>query len=258
MELWSAHYKDKQHDLDCVIENHYKEELANPSLKMCIGGVIFWGCELDDWELSQTESEANIRNIMDRFSLLKYGNKESGYHYWLQSYQLQIKIPTLVFSLIERREIPAELDIVFNNCPQEEARVDYKLDGESVKSNANNCEKFVLLIEGQIYEAVNPSEFFEDSLQSICKQITGKYYLCNCFGCLYSDYSPYGQGNIGSLCCFVENKEKYLKVYSKYEGEYTIWDAFNDGFVQCQETAICKLFAPRINCLGGYRGEIYE
>ena len=51
MALWSAHYQDKQHDLDCFIENHYKEDLADPSLKMYIDGVIFWSCELDDWEL---------------------------------------------------------------------------------------------------------------------------------------------------------------------------------------------------------------
>lgn len=78
------------------------------------------------------------------------------------------------------------------------------------------------------------------------------------FGCLYSDYSPYGQGNIGSICCFVANKEKYFKVYSKYEGEYTIWNAFDEGYVQCRETDLCKEFVPRINGRGGYRGMIYD
>ena len=129
----------------------------------------------------------------------------------------------------------------------------FKLDGEKVEPNTTVCEKFALIIADQCFKAAAPSELFEVSLQSICRQIAGKYYLYNCFGCLYSDYSPYGQGNLGNLCCFAANREKYLKVYSKYEGEYTIWDAFEDGFSQCQETDVCDEFTPRINCLGGYR-----
>ncbi|WP_310602879.1 DUF6304 family protein [Anaerosporobacter sp.] len=256
MQVWQAHYKDKQHDLDIVIENHYDDNYTEQSFKICIDGVIFGGSGLDDWELSETES--NISDIMKKFSMLKYGSKETGYHYWLQSYQMQMRIPCMVFSLTEKRKISAELDIVFNNSNQENARAIYKLDGKSVNPNMNICERFALIVEGKYYNAIELSEYFEISMQSICKQIAGKYYLYNCFGCLYSDYSPYGQNNIGSLCCFVESKEKYLKVYGKNEGEYTIWDAFEEGFVQCQETAVCNEFAPRINCLGGYRGGIYE
>lgn len=258
MEQWQVHYQDKQHDLNCVIENLYDDADTEQPLKMCIDGVTFWGSGFDDWELSSNEQETDITQIMQRFSLLKYGYKEQGYHYWLQAYRMQITIPTILFSWAAQCKLPAKLDIIFHNQPQDKATAIYRLDGERVIPNTTICERFALVVADQCFAATNPSEFFEISLQSISKQITGIYYLCNCFGCLYSDYNPYGQGNIGNLCCFVANKEKYLQVYSKYEGTYTIWDAFADGYIECQETAVCEQFAPRINCLGGYRGKIYK
>lgn len=258
MELWKAHYQDKQHDLDCVIENLYTNYNAEQPLKMCIDGVTFWGSDFDDWVLSKTEDPESINSIINHFSLIKYGCKEKGYYYWLQSYQLQVKIPVLVFSLDVQCKISAELIIIFNNQPGKNFGTIYELDNERIKPNTTICQKFALIVGKQYFEAETPSTFFEISLQSICKQISGKFYLCNCFGCLYSDYSPYGQGNIGNLFCFIKNKESYLKVYSKYEGEYTIWNAFNNNPIECQETGLCKNFSPRINCLGGYRGTIYE
>lgn len=257
MEHWEAHYQDGQHDLDCIVENLYGDEGAVQPLRMCVDGTAFWGTGLDDWELSETEDEACIGSMMGRFSLIKYGSKDNGYHYRLQSYRLQVKIPASVISAAGQHEIPGELDITYSNETGKHTGVIYRLDGEQVRPADTVCQRFALVTAGRCFEASPPSEFFETSLLSICRQMAGTYYLRSCFGCLYSDYSPYGQGNLGNLCCFVKHKDNYLKVYSKYQGEYTIWDAFEDGFVQCQETAVCEQFAPRIHCLGGYRGNIY-
>lgn len=99
-------------------------------------------------------------------------------------------------------------------------------------------------------------------LESICKQISGKYYLCNCFGCMYSDYSSYGCGSIGGIVCFEAVAEIYLRVNGKYSqylevGQCTIWDAFDAGGRQRYETEVCERFKQCIGGLGGYRGQIY-
>lgn len=57
--------------------------------------------------------------------------------------------------------------------------------------------------------------------------------------------------------------ETYLHVKGKYEedleaGQCTIWDAFDLGGIQCQETGLCERFKPRVGGLGGYRGGIYK
>lgn len=212
MEYWKAHYQDRQHDLDCIIENMYEADSAEQPLRLCVDGVAFYGTGLDDWELSDTEDDASIGSIMERFSLIKYGSKEKGYHYWLQSYRLRVMIPASVFSVTGQDEIPSELDIIYSNENRKHTRVIYRLDGEQIWPAETICESFALVIDGRCFEASHPSEIFESSLLSICGQIAGTYYLHNCFGCLYSDYSPYGQGNLGNLCCFVKNKDSVQQV----------------------------------------------
>lgn len=258
MEVWQAHYWDAEHDLNCVIENRYDEEHAEPFLRLYIDGTVFCGAGLDDWKLSAVQPEKPGCGCGKGFSLLQYGSGEQGDGDWLQDYTLQVNIPVDVFQITHKQKIKAELQIVLRNEPkQKHIGVSQRNDTVKTELNTTSCQQFALVMEGRQFAAEHPDVMFETSLQSICKQISGSYYLCTCFGCIYSDYSPYGQGNLGNLCCFAANKHEYLKVYSKYEGEYTIWDAFESGCIQCQETGICGEFAPRIDCLGGYRGTIY-
>ncbi len=262
MEQWQAHYCDGKHNLDCIIENHYGDNDTEQPLKMCIDGVTFYGMDFDDWELSENESAANIDIALHKFLLFKYGSKEAGYRFMLQSYTLSIKIPTYSYSLKNQCRIFAELEVVFSIGSNVELTGSYYLlDGEKVCPGKTACKSFRLLIGNEIFEAENPSTFFETSFLSVCKQINGKYYLCNCFGCLYADYSPYGQSNMGTMLCFFDVAEKYLQVNGKYgenlnENECTIWDVINQGRI-CQEVGLCDKFVPRVDCLGGYRGLIY-
>lgn len=262
MDIWQAHYQDRNHDQDCIIEGFYDTDDAGHSFKMCIGGVVFYSCGLDDWEPGGTDVKGPGR-AGEQFALFRYGSREKGYHYMLQSYTLHIRIPTVLFSLEKQERMNAELDIVFageENVGQTGSF--YMLDGERIRPDRSVCRTFALSVGDERFEAAIPSTFFEISLESICRQIKGKYYICNCFGCLYSDYSPYGQDNIGTIFCFADIAEAYLRVNGKYEeylseGECTIWDAFANGGRQCAETGLCGRFAPRINCIGGYRGLIY-
>lgn len=261
MEKWQAHYKDKHHDIDCFIENFYNDNSEEVALKLTMDGVTFWSDELDDWELSESETKESVEKATKKFSLFQYGDKEKGYRYRLEDYTLSITIPTEVWELKQQKKLCGELHIVFSSEKDDTSTTScYFLDGKKVFPETVICKTFALSVKEDYFEAKNLSTYFEISLQSICKEMAGKYYLCNCFGCLYSDYSPYGNGNLGNLYCFVENAETYLQVIGKYKEspeQVTIWEAFDEGGKACQETGGCERFAPRTDCLGGYRGLLY-
>lgn len=262
MEKWKVHYKDKNYDIDCEIENWYKERNSRTSLTMCIDGVEFGSYGLDDWELIEEENEEKVQEAMKKFSLFQYGDKEDGYGYALQGYTLTITIPTYVWDIKEQKKLCGELNICLASAEDcIPTTGEHTLDGKPVQPEIVICKSFALSVKEDYFESEEPTTFFDTALASICKKMSGKYYLCNCFGCLYSDYSPYGGGNIGSIYCFVENAERYLKSVGKYKTspeQITIWDIFNEGYKACQETNLCEKFAPRVNCNGGYRGLIYK
>lgn len=173
-----------------------------------------------------------------------------------------IKIPTIVWDIKEQCKIEAELHIIFEFVLENGVLSGTDMSDYEAMENASECEYFALNIGEECYEAEPPDAFFDVSLENVCKQLSGKYYLCNCYGCMYSDYSPYGCGSFGGIVCFVDVAEIYLRVKGKYsqyleDGQCTIWEAFNTGGRQCYETEVCKRFKPRIGGLGGYRGQIY-
>ena len=266
MEIWDAHYRDEYHDLDCEILNYGSGE-SDP-FRLCIDGVTFKGCDLDDWEIDAKTYEADRENIDRRFSIFRFGSREKGYHYMLQGYSLSLWIPVVMFSTERQRREQGELEIVyssFSSGAEDMLPVGscYVLDDEKVYPDHTVCENFTLHISGECFQAEVADLFFDTSLEVICHQIKERYYMCNCYGCLYSDYSPYGCSNIGMMACFAENAEKYLRVNGKYsqhlkEGECTIWDVFAEGYEQRQETELCERFKPRADGLGGYRGLIYK
>ena len=231
MIYWKTKYIYKNYKIDCIIKNNLK------NFKLNINNINFISDYLDLWELS----EKNIKK--NTLPTINYKKN----HILLLYELIEITIPTKVFSLKENLLIKSEIKI----------KLSQQINNNNIKII---CKEFLLKINNEIFKASELSEFFDISLNSICKQISGKYYLYNCFGCIYSDYSPYGNGNIGNMICFEKYKEKYLIVNGKYKSEnyITIWDLFdNKDLKMCQETQICKKFKPRINCIGGYRGTIY-
>lgn len=145
MERWQAHFRDKLHDIDCVIENDYGEGEVWQHLKLCIDGITFWGTELDDWELSEKVSGAELEEAQRKFSLTKWGKKESGYRYMLQEYSLSMKIPTKVWDIEKKCKIEAELNIAFEvKEDKEKSRCRFCLDEGSVLVNVSVCDRFAL------------------------------------------------------------------------------------------------------------------
>ncbi|QDT94310.1 DUF6304 family protein [Gimesia algae] len=92
-------------------------------------------------------------------------------------------------------------------------------------------------------------EDMEDKLLKIQKQLPDGLFIQACINCLYSDYSPYGNGVFGCMMCFRNLKQEYLQVKSKEEF-FHIHDHFER---QVQETWLCDEFERRVPGTG-YRG----
>lgn len=264
METWRMYFHDQQHELEGVVENHFDEEETAHAFKMTLDGVVFIGDSLDDWELADGDKGEVWRDAQQKFKLLCYGSADKGYTYWLQAYTLTLTIPTVVFDRAGQQRLDAEMMITLaSTANNEQTGSAYYRDGEKLWPDHSVCQAAVLTIGTERFTATALSPFLEIPFSDICAKLSGKYYLCNCFGCRYSDYSPYGQDNIGTLYCFVEQASIYLAVNGKYSdrleaGQCTIWEAFEAGGTPCQETGLCARFAPRSGGLGGYRGLIYR
>jgi hypothetical protein len=109
--------------------------------------------------------------------------------------------------------------------------------------------RLTLLGGGREWVSSGTTGYFEDELLDLQRQLPSDAYLLACFNCQYSDYSPYGNGLFGSMLCFRNIKEEYLRVRSKQE--FLSVHGRAERFVQ--ETYLCKEFARRAAGTG-YRG----
>ena len=90
---------------------------------------------------------------------------------------------------------------------------------------------------------------FEGVFEILREKLPDNIIVKTCYTCLYSDYSVYGSDIFGTMLCFRNVKEAYVKVKDK--GEYMdIMDHFDR---HVQETYLCEDFAPRTKDVG-YRG----
>jgi hypothetical protein len=92
-------------------------------------------------------------------------------------------------------------------------------------------------------------DLVETALIELGERLPGRGRLRCCFGCDFSDYSPYGNGVFGTLYCFRTAKREYRRVVDK-DALFDLWDK-TAGAVQ--ETWLCEEWEPRI-AGRGYRG----
>lgn len=249
MEQWKAHFKDGEHDADVIIENNFSEDNILHSLRMVVNDTAFTGMEFADFELANDEGFLKGEG----FNIFTWGKKPN-YHRLLQRYSLSLEIPTQVINIKSGTDENAILRISYSleEDTKKTSSCRTMLDDVRVYPDIIRCHEFSLSINQEKYECESPSPEFEFSLLQICKKIKDKYLLKCCFGCLYSDYSPYGNGYFATMLCFESRGAKYEKVTTKN----ALWDIYDDN-VQVQETHHCERFRPRINTSGGYRGLIY-
>ncbi|RLD74954.1 MAG: hypothetical protein DRJ10_16165 [Bacteroidetes bacterium] len=234
MQTHITKYTDNTGSVNTEIINEFNEE-SNFCLFLDINGVKFQGSSFDDFELIDKQNYAPTQ--MQRFTLnkLKYHNSDE-FELELCNCTLEVLIPV---KIIEKRN-KKELDLILNmelslGKPKNNGGIDFE--------NAI----FSLSINNKQYKS--ESDMMEEGLENLQKQFDGKYAFKNCFGCLYSDYSPFGNGFFGSLQCFRDRKEEYLKASDKME----FISLADKGFISVQETYLCKDYKQRIKNTG-YRG----
>ena len=256
MIIYKAHFKDENHDLDIDIVN---SESGYDSLSFEIDGVRFIGNPFD-FELYEPE-----KNDVDAlpFAILKDGGNtrsdgtKSGYYYCLQRYELEITIPVKIVRRCDNMDMGAYIRIKYASRQRIEtdkrSNVICLCDDKVIVPDIVDISEFSLNIDDEVYHGKNVADF-ESALISIYKLIKDKYEMFCCLTCQYSDYSPYGNSDFGTMLCYRRYKAEYLKVNSKDE----FFEYLSDLKAEfMQETQLCKEYAPRTLC-SGYRGYISD
>jgi len=254
MQIWKAHFTDKLHNEDIDIINSEEEYINNP-LSFLIDGVKFQGTGIGDFVLAD-EKQACIAK--DKFSLFKLNgnyNKNNSlvqYIYELQRYSLDVKIPVFVVCIKTQDTIQGILNIKFSykkTLTSQQQSV-YIYDGAQQYRDTADVSVFSLTADGKCFKSNAPGLYFEDALLDINRQIKEDYYIKSCFTCQYSDYSPCGNDDFGTMLCYKNYKKDCLKVNNKSSYFKYLWGKKHETR---QETYLCEEYKTRTSCRG-YRG----
>ena len=252
MQYWKAHYKDALHDADIVIMN--AEDTAEP-LSFTLDGIRFQGSSYADFHLSD---ETQYDAAKEKFCLLKWGGHYTKYHittpysYDLQRYALTLEIPVNIYRKRDGAFVLGTIRLAYQYTEHDEAHHQpiYLCDDTRVYRDEAKVSDFSRLVDGLRYESSRKSLFFEVALHHICTQIKEDYLLKCCFTCQYSDYSPYGSDDYGTMLCYRRYKEDCLRVNNKEEYFRYLEERDYDAR---QETYLCGQYSPRCQA-AGYRG----
>lgn len=254
MQYWKAHYKDASHDVDIKIENTEEDYSTNP-LSFTLDGVKFQGTSLGDFQLAD---DAQYDYAKDRFWILKWGGMKNGfkhispYYYELQRYTLDVEIPIKIVQKWDDCEISGMLHIAFEYVEHDRKKNQCRILCDDVQVYRDDAivSDFSLCVDGVKYSSTKKSLDFETALYDISMQIKQKYCIKSCFTCQYSDYSPYGNDDYGTMLCYSKDKEACLKVNGKDDFFEFLEGKKWDGR---QETYLCEEYDIR-NKACGYRG----
>ena len=257
MRYWKAHYRDESHDEDILIANEEADKYDN--LTFTIDGVTFRGGDISSFELKEP---SQVEDAMARFWLIKWGgtmsmfNHTTPYVYALQRYALNIQIPIRVVRTADGSGVEGVLHVGYRYVPHdmEKAQSRFYCDDKRVWPDDLEVTDFRLCVDGEEFDAFSEDLWFEDNLKELIWQMAPEYRLKCCFTCQWSDYSPYGSDDFGTMLCYRANKEEYLRVNTKNDYFEHLEELPNE---QRQETYACPDFAVRDQC-EGYRGFVEE
>ena len=221
---YSGTYTDKFGTERIVVKNDFK----NISFK--IGDYKFVSHGFDDFELENYKNYTSEELERFTFRPLDIYNSTNKF-YELRDFDICFVVPVVAFRPKNNNSFDATLEIkmIVRSTTSGDSRINLKLNTGQKEYSAE-------------------SGVFEIAANQINKEINGDFILKNCFWCLYSDYSVYGQGSVGSMICYVKHKDQYLKVKTK--DEYMDLPTDNP-FVQ--EIYYYDSFEPRRPEIG-YRG----
>ncbi len=194
-----------------------------------LGEFNFVGRYFDDFELNGYDNFTPEQLIRFTFKPInKYQSDKKAYE--LKNFSLSFTIPVTILNLQTKQTTISKL---FTN-----------LDINSIDKDTKIFLK--IIYNGKEYSGT--SSLFEGAADQINRQIQGEFTIKNCFWCLYSDYSVYGQGLVGSMLCFLKYKDQYLLVQNKDE-----YMELPNDVPLVQEIYRCDSFEKRTSGTG-YRG----
>ena len=127
--------------------------------------------------------------------------------------------------------------------------IEYDLGKKRAKPKGGlDFENVRLSLSIRQFEFEGTGDFFEIAFDEIQKKFDNKYCFKNCYGCMFGDYSVYGQSSFGTMLCFVTQKEKYKQVSNKQE-----YMELTNDHKQVQEIFCCDEYEIR-KTGAGYRG----
>jgi hypothetical protein len=154
------------------------------SLKIKLRGVEFEG---HFWELAPIKGQEEIARKY--FDLNEFGELNG-------ITDLSLGESSSVFSL----NVNIPIKVVTNDNNEIDAIIEF----------GTNPHKMIFIINEEKYESERPS--FEYGLASeFTKSLNIKHIKC-CINCKYSEYSPYGSDEYGSLMCFKKSKKAWSKI----------------------------------------------
>jgi len=219
---YPARYQDQEGTEKTTIRNDGRR------LYMTVRGVKFEGTDFDDLRpVEMPEDSAG-------FTFAEYLNSD---------------VRSLCCCAIDwQMEVPVCTGQLVAPC---DLRVRLVLGGQDQRTGGIDQEDLSMTLSSPFgdLKSKGTSGWFEDELLDIQRQLPDGVFLKACINCAFSDYSPFGHDFFGSLACFRDNKEGYLKVESKRD-LFDVWDTMTE-FVQ--ETYLCPDFKRR-KAGAGYRG----
>jgi hypothetical protein len=228
-------------------------------LTFTIDGVTFQGGDISIFEL---KDQSQVGKAQERFSLIKWGgtmsmfNHTTPYVYALQRYALNIQIPIQVVRTADGSGVEGVLHVGYRDVPHDMEKVQSRFycDDRRVWPDDLEVTDFRLCVDGEEFSVSCKNLWFERNLQELIRLMAPEYRLKCCFTCQWSDYSPYGSDDFGTMLCYRAHKEEYLRVNEKAD-----YFAYLEGLPveQRQETYVCPDFTVRDQC-EGYRGFVEE
>jgi hypothetical protein len=225
-------YEDAFGTVEITIRNNFEKF----SLK--IDGIEFEGTDFDALEIvdKQLYSDKQVK----RFALCQTAIYDTNkFVEEICNCTFTIIIPQLIICQKSREQYVINMNFK------------YVLGDKKPIALGGGIEFEKIYVSFKIFDKLFESEgnLVEDIFDNIINQFNGEYYLKNCFGCLYSDYSVYGQSALGSMMCFVRQKREYLEVQNKLDYMRNLTDDYD----VVQEIFCCNKFEIRRRGTG-YRG----
>jgi hypothetical protein len=214
--VYPATYRDEGGEVATTIENNGK------SLRMSLFGVEFDGIHFGSFEPVRWSDQTRL----SRFSFA-YGS--------LCAFTLELSIPVTVLTDTgedKQTNLIVQLSIGHPRLESDDLTLQLKL-----------------VLDDTCIESAGDSGWFEDELADIQRKLPDHWHLKMCFGCAFSDYSPYGHNLFGDLICYRSNKAGYLAV----KGKFALFELRAPMAEFVQETYLCPEFERRKPGTG-YRG----